>query len=224
MRACASLRSRMLAAHRCTVDDLSLGGARLHGAPPLRCGERVRLEVRIPGAPDLCLRGRVVRSHDSNGLGSLALRFRGIPPQAEDVIQELGLAAIERLRNSTVMVVHRSARERMRIARALCEHGCHVIAVATPLDMLTRLEDPWCRIGTAIVHYDLTQTSGAELLGFIASENPEIRRVALVPHDADPDIPEGLAHVVIRDAPDIAGRLEARLYGIGSPGQAHDTL
>ena len=84
------------------VDDLSVGGALLRGAPPLSTRSAIRLALYLGGNEPLLIDAEPVRHKRRAGTGSaLAVAFRSLTPVEEDVIQDAILRALEGLNGPT---------------------------------------------------------------------------------------------------------------------------
>lgn len=121
--------------------DVSAGGVRcvlVAPHPQFRLDDRVELELRFDGANDgwWQLPGHVVRC----GAGSeIAVSFRDLPDEFEDVIQCELIASLESARVQHVLLVDPISARRGEIAASLRAGGCRVSEAATPLDAIARL-------------------------------------------------------------------------------------
>jgi CheY-like chemotaxis protein len=168
------------AAWTCEVDNLSLGGASLEGARArTRVGEPVSLKIRLPGARAIRPNGRVARVRAVGGRVRVAVEFDGLSADVEDYIEDACLAALERQRAPRVLIVDPCRFECVTLARSLREAGHRVVPVATPLHAVAYLAERAHAVAAVVVHLDLSQTTGAELLRYVADEYPRVRRVAV---------------------------------------------
>lgn len=168
---------------QCLVEDLSTSGARISGAALLQEGERVRLLLQLPGRGPFSLAARVVRrlqSRETN-TASFGVVFEGQP----DVSATTEAETVAKLRNRphaaepVILVVDDSAQICHNLVRDLMQVGRRAIAVTTPLDAIEWLLDGGSHFDVALVDVLLSNASGCDLLGFLAEEYPEVRRVVM---------------------------------------------
>jgi CheY-like chemotaxis protein len=164
------------------VRDLSAGGARLMGASPVAVGEALKLVLRIPHRAPLGVHARAVRRHDGPGGPAFAVEFLEVSAEDEDRIHQGIVAELERAharRYATVLVVDPGDEVREALERELREMGREVVAVATPLEAVGWLTLPGTAFDTALVNLSTGAGSGVDVLDFLGSEMPAIRRIAL---------------------------------------------
>lgn len=196
LHADAVVRARRIA-YRCTADDVSLGGAHLTHTPRLDRGTPIQLEIRPAGFDPVIATGEAWRI----GADWIGVRFGALHPDAEDAVHDLSIALLEHGRRPGALVVECDRRRRARLAELLCRAGFDVTVACTPLETVAALQDPLSHIRAAIVDLDLTQTSGLEVLRYLAVEHPDIRRVAVARcrgrGDADRRVAARYAHRIV---------------------------
>lgn len=159
---------------RCSVCNLSLGGALLRGDSGLHQGDRIDVVLRIQGVPILVLEGRVVREHHARG--PFAVRFVQPPPDVEDLIADLSVLVLTRERHPSVLVVDRAQVSRRHVSQSLYERGWQVLTAETPLEALTLLQEPSNMVFWVLVAEGLGKTNGYDLLDLVRTEHPSVKR------------------------------------------------
>src|SRR5262245_478376 len=82
----------------CRVEDLSIGGALLRGAPDIAIGQRTRISLMFEDAEPLVINVEPVRWTPDEGEGAtLAVAFHDLSAHQEDLIQDALLKALEAL-------------------------------------------------------------------------------------------------------------------------------
>ena len=173
-------------AGQCLIEDLSIGGARITGAPGLVIGEVVRLLLQLPGRRPFSMDGRIARQLPDLGtvIGRYGLSFARIsgPAQRDLDATVAALQLTPAAPEAVVLVVDDSPRMCSALVHDLNEMGRKGIAVTTPLDAIEWLLDVGSHIDAAFVDVMLGAASGCDLLSFLADEYPQVRRVLM----ADP--------------------------------------
>lgn len=189
--------------------DISLGGCRLEDGPPPAFGQRFDASLRIDGAEPIELQAVVVRRERG---GPAALRFERVDPSVEDEIHDNLVSQLERRgdRAGSVLLVHPRPERVTAVVRMLAGLGHEVRVVSTPLDAVWMLEQAAGSVHTAVVSRGLRALDSEELLAFLASTYPRIRRVLLVPAGSPPGELADRAHAVLEGPPDL-GRLRKAL-------------
>jgi CheY-like chemotaxis protein len=176
----AALYAADAAPWACEVDNLSLGGASLEGARArTHVGDPVIVKIRLPGARSIRPHGRVARVRAVGGRINVAVEFDRLSADIEDYIEDACLAALERAGAPRVLVVDPRGLRCLTLARSLREAGHRVVPVATPLHAVAFLLERADSVAAVVVQLDLGQTTGAELLRYVADEYPRLRRVAV---------------------------------------------
>jgi len=164
------------------VENLSAGGALLVGDDVLPEGACVVVMLSLPGHRPLRLDAVVTcAQRGTAGARAVAVAFLGPSSRAEDQIQQAALAHLQRKRGRgrAVLLVDDETAVRAALARSLLALRCQVVQAATPLEALERLQEDCRGIGVAIVDLVLGPADGRGLLGYLAEEYPQIRRVAM---------------------------------------------
>ena len=168
---------------QCLVEDLSASGAKVSGATLLQIGERVRLLLQLPGRRPFSMQARVVRRLESNetNVASYGVVFESLPNAGLDSAAETvaNLRARPGHAEPVILVVDDSAKTCHNLVRDLMQVGRQAIAVTTPLDAIEWLLDGGSHFDVALVDVLLNNASGCDLLGFLAEEYPEVRRVVM---------------------------------------------
>jgi len=165
------------------IENLSLGGARLRRAagttpPPLPVGAAVTVELGVDGTGWVVQQGQILRSDRD----ALAIGFGPLTPEAEDLIEDEVLAAIEARRAPRVVVVDRSAPRRLRLAAALERGGLCALEASTPLEAIDLVERSRTHVAVAAIHETLTQTGGWELIAYLGDAHPQLK-IAVIADD-----------------------------------------
>lgn len=203
-------------ARRYTVDNLSLGGALFVGAPPPATGEHVQAILRTRGRRVL-VRGRVIRTQTHTRVGAFAVAFSHLPPAAEDAIEDLSLATLERGAEASVLLVGRGVYATGALTRCLRQQSWDVTRAATPIDAIRRLQDRTVDVRWVVVFDRLTQTSSADFLRYVADEHPTVQRLLITHPEAtevgEDAIARGLADQTLTEP--IRMALVRRIIGSG---------
>jgi DNA-binding NarL/FixJ family response regulator len=164
---------------RYTIDNLSLGGALMLGTPAPAEGEAVHAVIRLPGARLLDLSGRVIRTTDHHYRPEFAVAFDELRSEAEDLIHDLSIAMLEQRGVATALVVARSQTMRDGLSSLLREIGWTAAAAEAPLQAIALLDQPELDVRWVVVLERQTQTSGIDLLRYVADELPGVRRLLI---------------------------------------------
>ena len=106
----ALVHSREGRAHRYVVEDLSVGGGLLRGAPPLAVGQVIRVCLRQGQDDSLVVEALTVRQIAEDGaVPAMAIAFRNLTANQEDEIQDAILNALEALNPPRSAVRQRAA-------------------------------------------------------------------------------------------------------------------
>ena len=184
------------------IEDLSLGGVKLRGAPAIAIGEEIHIDLRVHEVACLSLHGVVVRRSGQTAADLRhAAAFRHMTAQAEGLIHDTLLNVLEHDGSPQVLVVDGTAGERAQLTASLRALGRRVIAARTPLLALSMLDDPEARVGCVVMSQAISQTSGVEFAHFLADAYPEVRRVLVAPRSdraaAEQAQGTGLVHDVL---------------------------
>jgi len=174
------------------VQDVSIGGCSLRGAPLLPVGEQLDLLLHLPHRAPLALSARVRRSDVTPAVstqklakpqgvaGSMGLRFEHTPPKAEDCIQDFVVETFASAKaddGRIALVVEPRHVERQMLVRTLRELGRRAIGVATALDAVQLLGKEGEHIDTVFIEAESRSLPSLELVEFLAHNHPRVRRV-----------------------------------------------
>jgi CheY-like chemotaxis protein len=166
------------------VNDLSAGGAALEGENNLDVGADVTLRLTLPGRPTLSFEAKVLR-HQVSSLRRqrCAVAFRDVPPDQISALRDGIAEALQRDRerrlNASVLVLDPSPDVREALQRDLLALGNIAVCVATPLEAVAWLARQDSRILVVMVDLAAGPAQGLDLLEYLASELPQIRRVVM---------------------------------------------
>jgi ActR/RegA family two-component response regulator len=121
------------------------------------------------------------------GRFDFAVAFREVPERSKCLIEEAVLRAIEeaRLQNDpSVLLFDESGADRHALDQTLAALDRRTFHASTILDALPLLQDPYARVEVALVDWLVSETSGLDVLAFLAEEFANVRRVLMV-RDAD---------------------------------------
>ena len=168
------------ASRRYAIDDVSLGGVALTGAPlPVR-GTTIRTVLQIDTTPAMSMLGRVARVSATPGRRpGFAVAFDVVPAEAEDSIHDLSLTLLERADRQRVLIVGRSHPTRDTLGALIASAGWDVVTATTPLEAIVMLQNPAIDIRWMVVVAVLAVAPAAELLAFAADEHPGVRRLLI---------------------------------------------
>jgi CheY-like chemotaxis protein len=174
---------------RYLVDNLSVGGALLTGGPLLAVGETLRITLQLDRRSIGPLCAEMVR-HDGVSALAAGIAFVGLTVIEEDAIQEAILSGLEAehsgRRPLRALVVDASVQVQKSLGRDLTSLGHNAIAAATPLEAMTRLQDPQAEFDVVLVDLCSGAVDGLEFLRYLAEHHPTARRV-LMSGDVRPD-------------------------------------
>ena len=160
------------------VQNASAGGVLLNGGPAMPEGTPVVVLLRLSGLEELRLAGLVVR-RDAQFDDAIAVKFRGVAPAVQDMLQGVVLRSLERKHDPSVLVVDGDIQSLSRMAHDLDSLGYRPILACTPLDTIRWLANFDVVISAAAVEYFFGYHDGMALLRVIAEDFPSIRRVLM---------------------------------------------
>ena len=163
---------------RYAVQNLSLGGALLHGAPGMAPGHDVEVLLRLPGSGEVLLDGRVLRSRRvAPSHAEFAVRFGEIDVDAEDAIESIVERELVRARHPVVVVAGLRRSVRRMVERAARRRGLEPLPAYTPLEMIRLLENLNVRVVAVALGTRSARIRPIEMASFLASLYPQVRRV-----------------------------------------------
>ncbi len=206
----------------CAIEDLSYAGARIVASYTPAIGERVQLVLSHGSSTrTVSMVGGVVRVAPFGGdskWSAVALRFPTLSDAARELIADLTrqMQAPQRARTrATVLVVEDEHVVRAELERDLDQLGFAVHLAATPLDVVRVLDDPARKIQIALVDLGLGPANGLDVLGYLADEHRNVRRVVMSRRrgdELDREVEAGRAHGALRK-PWTAETLESAVSG-----------
>jgi CheY-like chemotaxis protein len=166
---------QLLGNHR--VLNLSAGGALLVGKPPAASGQ---LEVLLRMSTGKVVRARasVVREESVEESSVFAVEFSGLGGDDAEAIDALVLTAVADEREPTSLVVTTAPEIGQLLRRQLAALGHPTFGVSTLEDAARLLEAP-NRLAFVMVDLELGRTRTAEVISYLATKHPGIRRVVL---------------------------------------------
>lgn len=190
------------------VEDLSIGGCLLVGLPECEIGRSYDIELIMPAVPLSNVRANVVRHQiGSKRSPIMGVNFDEVSATFEDSVHDLVVSSLEQKGYAeliSVMVLHPHTETRDSIADALRRIGYRVIPVSTPLEAIWTLEDGKSDIHTLIVSRFIGTCDGQEMMKFMATHFPNIRRVMTTASDALPQKHStNYAHAIIAQPWDV---------------------
>jgi hypothetical protein len=166
--------------------NLSTTGALVMGRVPRQIEASMTVRLHLPGHPVIQTLASVTRQMtDAGEFGLLALRFSSLNAAGAAAIDDTLRRAEDQpiLSEFSVLLIGGTQMDRDLIAGTIERLGHAFIAVATPLDALSVLQDPRRVVRVAIVADTLLP-----LLGLLVDEFPEVRHVLLTDHPYADDV------------------------------------
>jgi hypothetical protein len=161
------------------VHDVSTGGALLVGRPLPPVGADLEVLLLLPGQRPCVLEAHVLRQdRPAHAPARVAVEFDEVSADIEDAIEDFIADELTRQLRPTALVAADGA-DGEALERSLRQAGCPAILVRTPLDAITRLEQPDGAVGTVFVGETFGGLPGGELAAFLGSAYPEVRRVMI---------------------------------------------
>lgn len=166
------------------VHDLSAGGARLQGeAPDVEARRQLKLILRLPSRRPMEVQARIVRGQwSTEGPPSFAVAFSDLSAEDEDTIHQSLITELERQharRFATVLVLDQATEARDVLEKELREIGRDTVGVATPLEAVRWLTTPGTSFDTLLVNLASSTAPGIDVLDYVTTELPGVRRIAL---------------------------------------------
>lgn len=166
------------------LHNLSAGGALLVGDAGFVVGDTIALSLELPGCGHVNMSARVVRV-ETNDQGNpvFAITFPGIDAALEDAIHNAvlnHLEAIHTQRAPLILVVDGNQKVCRDLSRDLEALDRVVLSALNRYDAVDLLRCDTSRIDTAFVDLFPGRSEGIELLTFLSSTYPSIRRVLMV--------------------------------------------
>jgi hypothetical protein len=183
-----------------SLRNLSDGGMLVEGVCPLAERAAVRVELLVPDHPPARCLGAVVRIE----LATFAVAFTEVAPIGAHMIETVTLEALAEARAeamSAVLLLDDNEGDRLALCRDIgALLGSRTLVAKTALDVVRLLQDPHVRLHAAVVEASFGSAADAEILTFMASTFPDVRRVLAVRQSGSETVGESarLAHAVLR--------------------------
>ncbi len=186
------------------VNNLSISGCLLVDTPEWELNQAFILELLIPTVTVASTEATVVRYiRDANGRRLAGMNFGDVSAAFEDSLHDLMVTALEKEDKNeitAVMVLHPHAETRKAIVSAISSIGHNVVDMASPIEAIQALKDGKVQVHTLIVSRFIGTCDGQEMMRFMATHFPLIRRVIIGGSDALPlERSTNFAHSVIRE-------------------------
>lgn len=152
--------------------DVSVGGARLRGSPPLPVGTPLELSVHLPGKRMLEAHGHVLRQigRGRGARADVAIAFEPLGAEGEDAIEDTVLRHLRRSREAVVVFDEPSRRS---------GPGLRAVRAATPLGAISALESAPRTARAVLLGPTVGGVPSEEFAAFLADAYPHISRVFL---------------------------------------------
>jgi CheY-like chemotaxis protein len=160
------------------VINLSAGGLLLAGEAPPEGPETLRVSLRVGGDATLKAQVALLRQAHAHRAPSFALSFVDLDADAEDMIQNAVLEALEQATTASVLVVDDSPEICHALRLQLSRLGHRSYTVGTPLEAVDYLEQP-NQVSVALVDLVLCGSNGLDVLAYLAEQHPGVRRVLM---------------------------------------------
>jgi hypothetical protein len=149
------------------IENLSLGGVLVRmraDRPEAPAGpEWCDVELRLSPLEKVILVGEVVRTEARRGELWIAIRFDGVSPDHEDVIEDRVVDALESGRPRPVLVVDGVEERRTGLAAALRDRRMTPLTPRTPLEMIDLLSHPERKIAVCVISPHFGDLRGREI-------------------------------------------------------------
>jgi CheY-like chemotaxis protein len=199
------------------IHNLSAGGALLVGDAGFVLGDEIEIALELPRYGYVSMDARIVRV-ETNDCGNVAfaVTFPGIDPALEDAIHNAVLYHLEEIhtqRAPIVLVVDENQKVCRNLSRDLEALDRVVLSALSRNDAVDLLRSDTSRIDTTFVDLFPGRSDGIELLTFLSTTYPSIRRVLMVSKNAAGLSDEyhsavKIAHAVLRKPWRLTGLIE----------------
>ena len=156
-----------------TIDNLSLGGVRVHVYEPPGRTDALELDLRLPSA-QLSLTGRALRVERRDNGARLGILFDAVKPEAEDAIADAVVTSYTLSRRRPVLVVDGIEDRRIDVADALRARKMLPLTPTTPLEAIDAMIGP-SPPEVCVVSARFGDAPGKEIAGVIADAFPWVR-------------------------------------------------
>jgi CheY-like chemotaxis protein len=186
------------------VKNLSIGGCLLVDTPEWELNQAFILELLIPTVEVASTAATIVRYvRNANGKRLTGMNFGDVSATFEDSLHDLLVTTLEKDEENdlaTIMVLHPHTETRQAIVSAISSIGHKVVDMASPIEAIQALKEGKVQVHTLIVSRFIGTCDGQEMMRFMATHFPYIRRVIIGASDALPlERATNFAHAIIRE-------------------------
>jgi hypothetical protein len=161
------------------IHNLSLGGALVRVGEVLGRTDALDVELRLPSARRVMLRGHGIRVDREGDGPRMAVGFDRVPPDAEDAIEDAVITALSATRARHVLVVDAIEERQLDVAAAMRARELTPLTPRTPLEAIELLGDPANQIDVCAVSARFADVAGGELTAFLKEAFPWVRIVRI---------------------------------------------
>ena len=167
---------RLLGNHR--VLNLSSGGALLVGRAPHGANRQLGVLLRMSTGKVVKADAGIVREESVEDSSVFAIEFTGLGEEDADAINSLVLTAVADEREPTSLVITDTPEVGQLLRRQLAALGHPAFGVSN-IDDATRLLEAPNQLTVALVDLALGPTRSGQVLSYLASQRPAIRRIVV---------------------------------------------
>ena len=167
---------RLLGNHR--VLNLSSGGALLVGRAPQGANQKLGVLLRMSTGKVVKASAGIVREESVEDSSVFAIEFTGLDEDDAEAINALVLTAVADEREPTALVITTAPEVGQLLRRQLAALGHPAFGVST-VDDATRLLEAPNQLTVALVDLALGPTRLGQVLSYLASHHPTIRRIVV---------------------------------------------
>jgi len=165
-------------AGRYQVENLSQGGALLHGEPAFPIRTPLRIQLSIPGHPAVTVDGVVTRHYGKGrNVPQLAVEFGYLSDDEQDTLEEAIAGEVIRELSPAILICDARDWEGAALARAIDSLGYTPIRVKTPLGLIRHLITENPPIRAVVLGMHLRKTRVLDVASFLAEYYPDVRRI-----------------------------------------------
>ena len=185
---------------RYQVENLSQGGALLHGEPAFPIRTPLRILLSIPGHRAVRVDGVVTR-HYGKGRDTpqLAVEFGHLSDDEQDAIEEAIAGEVIRELSPAILICDARDWEGSALARTIGGLGFTPIQVKTPLGLIRHLIADNPPIRAVVLGMHLRKTRVLDVVSFLAEYYPNVRRILVArPSWRTRKVAAGMVHEIVR--------------------------
>ena len=187
-------------AGRYQVENLSQGGALLHGEPAFPIRTPLRIQLSIPGHPAVTVDGVVTRHYGKGrNVPQLAVEFGYLSDDEQDTLEEAIAGEVIRELSPAILICDARDWEGAALARAIDSLGYTPIRVKTPLGLIRHLITENPPIRAVVLGMHLRKTRVLDVASFLAEYYPDVRRILVArPSWRTRKAATGMVHEIVR--------------------------